>query len=88
MYWWKDFLIDFVTELFLFTIWKGGSYNLILIIVEKLIKMIHYELVKVIINTSTLCEVIIDSVIWHYGLPDLIITDQGLLFILKSWSSL
>ena len=50
--------------------------------------MVHYELVKVIIDAPGLVEVIIDVVVRHHGLPDSIVTNQGLLFITKFWSSL
>ena len=61
-YWWKDFSMDFVTGLPLSFDWKGDSYNLILVIVDQLTKMVHYEPVKVIINTLGLAEDIIDVV--------------------------
>ena len=50
--------------------------------------MVHYKLVKVTIDASGLAEVIINMVVRHHGLPDLIITNQGLLFTSKFWSSL
>ena len=80
---WKDLFIDFVTGLPLFADWKSNNYNLILIIVDRLTKMVHYELVKVTIDAPGLAKVIIDVVIWHHGLPDLIVTNRGSLFISK-----
>ena len=50
--------------------------------------MIHYEPVKVTINTPGLVEVIINVVVWQYGLLDLIVSDRGLLFTSKFWLSL
>ena len=50
--------------------------------------MVHYEQVKITINTSGLAEVIIDVVVCHHGLSDWIVTDRGSLFTLKFWSSL
>ena len=38
---WKNFLIDFVTGLPVSTDWKGESYNSILVIVNRLTKMVH-----------------------------------------------
>ena len=43
--------------------WKDNSYNLILVIVDRLTKMIYYELVKVNINILGLAKVIINVVI-------------------------
>ena len=50
--------------------------------------MVHYEPVKVTIDTPGLAEVIIDVVVRHYGLPDSIINDRGAIFMSKFWSSL
>ena len=45
--------------------------------------MVYYELVKVIIDALELAKVIINIVIWHYSLPNVIISNIGLLFIFK-----
>ena len=50
--------------------------------------MVHYELVKVIINVSRLADVIIDVIVQHYGLPDSIISDCRAIFTSKFWSLL
>ena len=55
--------MDFVTGLLLSADWKGDSYNSILIIVDRLTKMVHYELLKVTIDAARLAEVIIDMVV-------------------------
>ena len=85
---WKDLSMDFVTGLPVSTDWKGDSYDLILVIVDRLTKMVHYKPVKITIDTPGLAKVIIDVVVRHHGLPDLIVTDRGLLFTSKFWSSL
>ena len=85
---WKDLLIDFVTGLPLSADWKCDSYDLILVIVNHLTKMVHYEPVKVTIDTPRLAEVIIDVVVQYHGLPDSIISDRGAIFTFKFWSSL
>ena len=51
---WKDLSMDFVTGLPVSTDWKGDSYDLILVIVDRLTKMVHYEPVKVTINAPAL----------------------------------
>ena len=48
----------------------------------------HYELVKVTINALGLAKVIIDVIVRYHGLPDSIVTNWGLLFTSKFWSSL
>ena len=47
--------------------------------------MVHYEPVIVTIDTPALAEVIINVVVRYHGLPDLIVTDRGLLFNSKFW---
>ena len=87
-YWWKNFLIDFVTGLPILTNWKDDSYNFILVIVDRHIKMVHYKLFKIIINAPGLGEAILSVVVWHYSLSDLIMSDKNLLFPSKFWSLL
>ena len=84
----KDLFMDFVTGLPILTDWKRDSYDSILVIVNRLMKIVYYKPVKITIDALSLAEVIIDVVIRHYGLPDLIVTDRGLLFTLKFWSLL
>ena len=85
---WKDLLIDFVIGLSILTDWKGNSYDSILVIVNRLIKMVYYKPVKVTIDAPGLADVIINVVVRHHGLLDSIVTNQRLLFTLKFWSSL
>ena len=85
---WKDLSIDFVTGLPILTDWKGDSYDSILVIVNRLTKMVHYEPVMVTINTPGLAEVIIDVIVRHHGLLDSIVTNRGSLFTSKFWSLL
>ena len=72
---WKDLSMDFVTELPVSTNWKGKSYDSILVIVDRLIKMVHYKLVKITINAPSLAKVIFDVMVWHHSLLNSIITD-------------
>ena len=80
--------MDFIMDLSISTDWKGESYDSILVIVDRLTKIVHYEPVKVTINASGLVKVILDVVVWHHGFPNSIVSDRGLLFTLKFWSSL
>ena len=80
--------MDFVTSLPVLTDWKGDSYDSILVIVDQLTKIVHYKPVKVTIDAPGLAEVIIDMVVQHHGLPDLIVTDLRSLFTSKFWSLL
>ena len=80
--------MDFMSGLSLSADWKGDNYDSILVIVNRLTKMVHYEPVKVTIDAPGLAEVIIDVVVRHHRLPDSIVTDRGSLFTSKFWSSL
>ena len=55
--------MDFVTGLPLSSDWKGDSYDSILVIVDRLTKMVHYKPVKVTIDAPGLVKVIIDVVV-------------------------
>ena len=68
--------------------WKGDSYDSILVIVNRLTKMVYYKPVKVTIDAPSLVEIIINVVVRHHSLPDLIVIDRRLLFISKFWSLL
>ena len=80
--------MDFVTGLPLFADWKGNSYNSILVMVNHLTKMVHYEPVKININGPALAKVIRDMVVRHHDLLNSIISDRGAIFMSKFWSSL
>ena len=81
----KDVSIDFVTGLPASTNWKSKIYDSILVIVDRLTKMVNYEPVKVKINVLGLTKVNIDVVLWHHGLSDLIVIDLGSEFTSKFW---
>ncbi len=74
-HWWKNLSMDFVTSLSISADWKGDSYNSILVIVDRLTKMVHYVPVKVTINALGLAEVIINVVVRHHEVPESIVTD-------------
>ncbi len=86
--WWKDLLVDFVTGLPVSTNWEGETYDSILVIIDRLTKMVHYEPVKVTRDAPGLAKVIIDVVVEHHGLPDSISNHCGSVFTSKFWSSL
>ena len=50
--------------------------------------MVYYVPVKVSINATGLAELIINVVLHQHGVSELIVTDQGSLFISKFWFSL
>ena len=82
---WESFLIDFVTSLPLSTDWKGDNYDLILVIVNHLTKIVYYEVVKITIDILELAKVIIIMVMQYYGFPDSIISNRRVIFMSKFW---
>ena len=80
--------MDIVIGLSISTNWKRDSYNFVLVIVNWLIKMIYYKPVKITINTPYLAKVIINMVIQHHGLQDLIVFNRAFLYTSKFWSLL
>ena len=81
---WKDLSIDFVTRLPILANWKGDSYDSILVIVDRLTKMVYYKPVKVTINALGLAKVILNVIIWHHGISNSIVTDRSSLLNLSS----
>ena len=78
-YRWKDFPTDFVTGLPLPTDWKGNSYDLILVIVNCLTKMVYYKPIKATNDMPKLAKVIINVLVQHHGLLDSIISNRGVI---------
>lgn len=78
--------MDFVTRLSVSTNLKDETYNSILVIVDMLMKIVYNKPVKLTINTLSLAEVIMETIVRYYGLQDFIINDWGLVFTLKFWS--
>lgn len=81
----KNFLIGFMIGLPLSANWKSNNYNSILIIIDHLIKIMHFKPVKVTINTPRLVEVIINMVVQQLSLPDSIISICIEIFMSKFW---
>lgn len=82
-HYWKDLCTDFVTALLLLINWNYGSYNLILIIVDCLIKMVYYKLAKMTVYKTGFAEMIINIVIRHPKLLKSIISNKSSILILK-----
>ena len=80
--------MNFITRLLISTNEKRESYNSILVIIDPLSKIVHYESVKVITNALGLAKVILNKVIWHHSLLNSIMSDKGLLSTSKFWLSL
>ena len=80
--------MDFVTGLPQSADWRGDGYDLILVIVNQLMKMVYYKPVQTTITTLALTKVILNVVVQYHGLPDSIVSNRGSVFTSKSCSSL
>lgn len=87
-YRWKHFLMNFVKNFSMSSDWKSETYNSILVIINRLTKIVHYKPVKITIDASGLVEVIIDMIVRHHSLSDSIITNRKSVFTSKFWSFL
>ena len=59
--------------------------NSVLGIINRLMKMVHYKLVKTIINALGLTKIKINVLIHLYSLLDSIVTNESILFTSKFW---
>ena len=72
---WKDLSIDFIIDLLVSANYKSDSYDSIIVIVDRLTKMVHYILVKITIDASSLAKVIIDMLVYHHGVSGSFVTN-------------
>ena len=56
-----------------------------MVIVDLLMRIVHYEPVKVTINALGLAKVIINMVVRHHGVLESIVTNEDSFFISKFW---
>ena len=66
----------------------GGTYDAILVVVDKLSKMCHYISCPSDMTAGELAEVITREVIRLHGVPSAIISDRGSLFTSQLWANL
>ena len=62
------------------TNYKDDGYDSILVIIDWLIKIVHYELVKMIINASDLAKIILHIVVQLHNLHNSIVGDRSSVF--------
>lgn len=77
--------MNFIIRLLIIRDKKGENYDLIFIIIKWLIKIIYYKPVKITINTLSFIKFIINLMIRHYSLLNLIIINKRLFFTSKIW---
>ena len=85
---WSNLMMNFVTSFSISRNWNEIKYNLILMMIDRLTKMIHYISIIKIINVEDLTEVFIKEIIQLHDFFLFIIIDKKSLFILSFWSTL
>lgn len=73
---WSDITMDFIESLPSSLDWNGAIYNAILVVVDKLTKMVHYVPVTKDMLAPDLFEVLDREVFRLHGLPNSIVSDR------------
>ena len=60
---------------------KNVIYNVILIIINRFIKIIKYLFIKIIIDVVTLTKVFYNEIIYRYNMLNDIVNDRDFIFI-------
>ena len=69
--------MDFVTRLSISTDGKEDNYDPILVIVDRLTKIVYNKPFKVTINVVVLAEIILDVVMQYHDLSNFIMMDKS-----------
>lgn len=80
--------MDFMVSLPPSRDWNGAVYNSILVVIDRLTKMVHYIPVTDRITAPGLYEVLDREVFNVHGLPDSIVSDRDSLITSRYWKAL
>ena len=72
--------MNFVISLLL-SKFKNVIYNVILIIINRFIKIIKYLFMKITIDVVTLTEIFYNEIIYHYNILNDIVNNRNFIFI-------
>ena len=67
---------------------QGKDYNIIMVMVNKLIKYTYFKLTITNITASETAKIFIEKIITQHGQPKKIISDRDKLFMSKFWGAL
>lgn len=87
-YKWSEITLDFVVSLSPSTDWNGAVYDSILVIVDRLTKIVHYVPVTKDMDAPDLYEVLDREIFRIHGLPDSIVSDRDSLITSGYWRAL
>ena len=82
---WKEITMNFITNL-LFSKWKEVVYDLILMIVDCYMKMMHYLSMKKTLTIVELAELFFKKIVLRYEILNDIVINKDSLFISAFWS--
>lgn len=85
---WSDLTMNFIEGLPPSLDWNGAIYNLILVVVDRLTKMVHYIPVTKDMLAPDLYEIIDREVFRLHGFLDSIVSDRDSLITLGYWKAL
>ena len=81
---WKEIFINFIIEL-LFNKYKNIVYDVILVIINRYIKIIRYLFMFIIIDVVALTKLFFVEIVYYYNIFYNIINDRGSMFINVFW---
>ncbi len=84
---WKEITMNFITDLSS-SKWKEVMYDLILVIVNHYIKMMHYLSIKKTLTVIKLAKLFFEKIALKYEILNDIIIDKNSLFISAFWSKI
>lgn len=76
-------MMDFITDLPLSKAYNGAVYDAILVTLNRLTKMAHYEPTRKTIDAPDMAGLFISTVVQLHGCPDNLIMDRGTVFASK-----
>jgi hypothetical protein len=84
---WDHLTMDFITDLPESRTF-GGTYDSILVVVDRFSKMAHYIPCRKSMTAGDLAEVFIREIISRCGMPTAVVSDRGSLFTSRFWANL
>ncbi len=84
---WKEITMNFITDLS-FSKWKKVVYDLILMIVDYYMKMMHYLSIKKTLTVIKLTKLFFEKIALRYEISNDIVIDKDSLFISAFWSKI
>ncbi len=84
---WKEITMNFITDLSS-SKWKEVMYDLIFMIIDHYIKMIHYLSIKKTLTVVELTELFFEQIALKYEISNDIIINKDSLFINAFWSEI